>query len=270
MMPQDKEVFTPAEAFKRSSELFRNLTGKTSPDIVLFASCLWYAAPSPLPSPSPILGSTCRRFPCTQWALTSTLTLNPTLTLTLTPTLTLETDPDPDSTDVVPTLAWLRPQTSKHLLFVLLVHVAALDRSASQDVQAGILSAGSSVAAVSLLGSAHSAAVVYDVMPFAADRFAAAQQDPCVMTSAVGAVRRDLHSWINVGGDDTLFSAKQGTTAQPCLGEDRLRLYMSNMQAYVDMLRCCTTLNPTLMRTLTLAQPLEPPEHAPALCCHPA
>ena len=48
-MPQDKEVFTPAEAFQRSTALFQNLTGKTSPDIVLFASCLWYAAPEGCP-----------------------------------------------------------------------------------------------------------------------------------------------------------------------------------------------------------------------------
>ena len=45
MMPEDKEVFTPAEAFQRSSALFHNLTGRTSPDIVLFASCLWYGTP---------------------------------------------------------------------------------------------------------------------------------------------------------------------------------------------------------------------------------
>ena len=45
MMPQDKEVLTPAEAFSSSSALFHNLTGRTSPDIVLFASNLWCAIP---------------------------------------------------------------------------------------------------------------------------------------------------------------------------------------------------------------------------------
>ena len=50
--------------------------------------------------------------------------------------------------------------------------------------------------------------------------------------------RRDLHSWINVPGNNTLFSAKQGTTALPFLGEERLSLYTSNVQAYLDMIRC--------------------------------
>ncbi len=74
-MPQDKEVFTPAEAFERSSALFLNLTGKTSPDIVLFASCLWYvilALPlSIVPGPRTHLPAQ----PCANLALTLTLTL---------------------------------------------------------------------------------------------------------------------------------------------------------------------------------------------------
>ena len=52
------------------------------------------------------------------------------------------------------------------------------------------------------------------------------------------AASRDLQSWIF--SNETLFSAAKGTTAMPFLGEERLRLYISNVQAYIDLLRCIT------------------------------
>ena len=87
-----------------------------------------------------------------------------------------------------------------------------------------------------------------------------------MLTRAARASRRDLHSWINVDADaDTLFSAKQGTTAQPFLGEARLRLYRSNVEAYIDMIRC-PTLTRTRIPTSNLPQ-LYPktPQHPTAL-----
>ena len=41
MLPQPDNVMSPREALNQSSTALFKLTGGRSPDIILFASCLW-------------------------------------------------------------------------------------------------------------------------------------------------------------------------------------------------------------------------------------